>query len=608
LIALLDNLKTHLPFSLLDDATFKTIEASSQIAYYPQDTVLIEEKTVPENVYVVIKGIVKAKEGEDLTDVYQNYDVFAAIELIRNKGSKDRYVVTQELICYEIPAEVFLDISKKNKEFKTYFLSTIMERMAFMKEKKNNMKSAEMMVARVDENILHSVCIVDADMPILDALKKLESSRAAAIIVENEFGYGIVTDADLRYYILHKEEDALVTISQIQSYPLISTEEDELLFNVLLLMTEHNIKHLPVVNENEKVIGILELSDLLSSLSHQSHLISVQMERAENIEEVIEAAKRVDIMVTLLHSRGVKSRYIAKMVSGIHKKMYAKLFTFVFPKSWHDHCTLVLLGSEGRGEQILRTDQDNALIFEDGFEPEEKEEMTLKFIEVLDAIGYPRCKGNVMVINPQWSKQVTAYKKDIASWVTTPDYKGLMNMAILFDTYAVAGNIDLFKTLRTYLLTKVKEHKEFLPYFARSIESFESPLGLFSRFIAADKAHKDEIDIKKGALFAIVHGVRALALEHGITKTNTTERIKALNDVGYMNKEDAHDLLETLEVLNTLRLHAQLEKLEAKKELDNYICLRTLGKLERDTLKEALKTVENFKKVVSYHFHLSMVS
>ena len=133
-------------------------------------------------------------------------------------------------------------------------------------------------------------------------------------------------------------------------------------------------------------------------------------------------------------------------------------------------------------------------------------------------------------------------------------------------------------------------------------------MGLFSRFISSDKAHKNEIDIKKGALFAIVHGVRALALEHGIHKTNTTQRIKALNDIGYMNKEDARDLLETLEILNTLRLHAQLEKLEAKEEVNNYICLRTLGKLERDTLKEALKTVESFKKRVSYHFHLSMVS
>ena len=608
MIALLDNLKTHLPFSLLDDDTFKTIEESSQIAYYPEHTVLIEEETVPQNVYVIIKGIVKAKDGEDLTDVYQSNDLFAAIEVIRGKGSKDRYVVAQELICYEIPADLFLNISKKNQDFKTYFLSSIMERMELMKEKKNNMKSAEMMVARVDENILHSVCTVDADMPILDALSKLESSRSAAIIVENDFGYGIVTDADLRYYILHKEEDELSRISQIQSYPLLFTHEDELLFNVLLLMTEHNIKHLPVLDEDDKVLGVLELTDLLSSLSHQSHLISVQMEKAENIDEVVQAAKRVDIMVSLLHSRGVKSRYIAKMVSEIHKKMYAKLFEFVFPEKWHSRCTLILLGSEGRGEQILRTDQDNALIFEDGFDPEDKVSVTEKFIETLDAIGYPRCKGNVMAINPQWSRSVSEYKESIREWITSPDYEGLMNMAIVFDTYAVAGNIDLFKTLRTYLLEKVKEHKEFLPHFARSIESFESPLGLFSRFVSSDKAHKNEIDIKKGALFAIVHGVRALALEHGIHKTNTTQRIKALNDVGYMNKEDARDLLETLEVLNTLRLHAQLEKLEAKEEVNNYICLGTLGKLKRDTLKEALKTVESFKKRVSYHFHLSMVS
>ncbi len=608
MIALLDNLKTHLPFSLLDDATFKTIEESSQIAYYPQNTVLIEEDTVPENVYVIIKGIVKAKEGEDLTDVYQNYDIFGAIEIIRNKGSKDTYVVTEELICYEVPADIFLNIAKENQDFKTYFLSSIMERMKLMKEKKNNMKSAEMMVARVDENILHSVCIVDADMPILEALAKLESSRSAAIIVENDFGYGIVTDADLRYYILHREEDELSKISQLQSYPLLSTQEDELLFNVLLLMTEHNIKHLPVMNENDKILGVLELTDLLSSLSHQSHLISAQMEKSENIGEVIEAAKRVDIMVSILHSRGVKSRYIAKLVSEIHKKMYTKLFEYIFPLEWQKRCTLILLGSEGRGEQILRTDQDNALIFEDGFDPEDKETVTQKFTETLDAIGYPRCKGNVMVINPQWSRSVSEYKEDIRNWITSPDYEGLMNMAIVFDTYAVAGNIELFKTLRTYMLEKVKEHKEFLPHFARSIESFESPLGIFSRFVSSDKTHKDEIDIKKGALFAIVHGIRALALEHGIHKTNTTQRIKALNDIGYMNKEDAHDLLETLEVLNTFRLHAQLEKLETEKEVDNYICLKTLGKLERDTLKEALKTVENFKKRVSYHFHLSMVS
>jgi CBS domain-containing protein len=313
-------------------------------------------------------------------------------------------------------------------------------------------------------------------------------------------------------------------------------------------------------------------------------------------------------MIALLHGKGVKSRYIAKLVSEIHKKMYAKLFEFLFPKAWHTRTTLLLLGSEGRGEQILRTDQDNAIIFENGFEPEDKEAVLLSFIETLDKIGFPRCPGNVMVINPKWAKSLDTYKEDIRHWITTPSADGMMDMAIVYDTYAVAGNIDLFKEMRSYLLEKIKEHKEFLSYFARSIESFESPLGLFSRFITSKKNHKNEIDIKKGALFALIHGVRALSLEYSIRKTNTTQRIKELNELGYMSQEDARDLLETLEVINTIRLHAQLEKLQQEEEIDNYICLTSLGKLERDTLKEALKTVEQFKKRVSYHFHLSMVS
>jgi CBS domain-containing protein len=417
-----------------------------------------------------------------------------------------------------------------------------------------------------------------------------------------------VTDADFREYILYHEERNLRKISQIQSYPIVSIREGELLFNVLLLMTGRTIKHLPVLNEKEEVIGMLELIDLLSHFANQSHIIHVQIAKASNISSVIEASKRIHIMIKTLHIKGVKSRYIARLVSEMHKKMYAKLFELIFPKEWHNKCTLILLGSEGRGEQILKTDQDNGLIFEEGFDPEDKDGITLKFIETLDAIGFPRCKGNVMVINPKWAKDTKAYKEDIRRWVTAPKGDDFVDMAIFYDTFAVAGNITLFKELRTYLMEHIQKHKDILPHFAKAIESFESPLGIFSNFVSSDKAHKDEIDIKKGALFALIHGVRVLAIEYGIHKTNTTERIKALNDIGYMSKEDASDLLETLEVINTLRLHSQLEKLETGKEIDNYICLTTLGKLERDTLKEALKTVERFKKIVGYHFHLNMVN
>ena len=608
MIALLDNLKKHLPFSLLDTKAFKRIEESAQIAYYPENTVLINEGEIPSIFYLIIKGIVEATDDEELIDIYHNDDVFGGIELIENQPSKYQYRVSEELICYEIPQEVFLELCQNNSDFKNYFFSSIVERMDMLKERKESAKMADMMLTRVDDNILHPACIVDHEMPIIDAIRKLEEDNATALLVKNESGYGIVTDADLREYILYHEERDLRKISQIQSYPIVSIREGELLFNVLLLMTGRAIKHLPVLNEKEEVIGLLELIDLLSHFANQSHIIHVQIAKASDISSVIDASKRIDIMIKTLHLKGVKSRYIAKLVAEMHKKMYAKLFELIFPIEWHDRCTLILLGSEGRGEQILKTDQDNGIIFEDGFEPEDQDEVSRKFTETLDEIGFPRCKGNVMVINPKWAKSAKEYKEDIRRWIATPEKDDLMDMAIFYDTFAVAGKISIFKDLRDYLMEQIKQHKAFLPHFARSIETFESPLGLFSRFVSNDKGHKDEIDIKKGALFALIHGVRALALEHGIHKTNTTERIKALNDIGYMNKEDAEDLLEALEIINTLRLHSQLEKLEKEKEIDNYISLTTLSKLERDTLKEALKTVEEFKKVVSYHFHLSMVS
>ena len=592
----------------MEEKYLKEIEESAQIAYYPEGSVLVKEGAIPSFLYLVIKGLVEAKDDEELIDVYHSDNVFAGIELIENQPSKYQYKVIEELICYEISAAVFLTLCQNNESFKNYFFSSIIERMDMIKERKESGKMADMMLTRVDESILHTACIVEHNMPVVEAIRKMEEANAGSLLIENENGYGIVTDADLRKYILRHDQDNLNIISQIQTYPIVSIKEGELLFNVLLLMTGRSIKHLPVLTEKGKVIGLLELIDLLSHFANQAHIIHVQIEKASDLQAVIAASRRVDTMIKTLHLKGVKSRYIAKLVSEMHKKMYAKLFQMIFPKSWHDKCTLILLGSEGRGEQILKTDQDNGLIFEDGFEPEDQDLVTLKFTEALDAIGFPRCKGNVMVINRQWAKSAKGYKKDIQRWISEPKNEDLLNMAIFFDTFAVAGNISIFTDLRDYLMQQIRDHKTFLPHFARAIESFESPLGLFSRIVSNDKGHKNEIDIKKGALFAIVHGVRALALEHGIHKTNTTERIKTLNDVGYMNKEDARDLIETLEVINTLRLHSQLEKLEKGKEIDNYISLTSLSKLERDTLKEALKTVEAFKKVLSYHFHLSMVS
>ncbi|CAA6802500.1 MAG: Predicted signal-transduction protein containing cAMP-binding and CBS domains [uncultured Sulfurovum sp.] len=607
MIALLETLKSNLPFSLLHEPSLMSIEKMSKIAYYPNGTSLLKQSAIADKLYFIIKGMVESRDDEELIDLYHTHDTFGGIELIKNQPSSYDYIVTEELICYEISNEVFLKICEENKAFKAYFFSSIVERMELFKEKKEYSSMSDLMVARVDQSLLHPICEVSPKTPIIKALQLMESSNASSLLIKNPEGYGIVTDTDFRHYILHKEEKSLKRIEQIQTYPMISVSEGELLFNILLLMTENSVKYLPVLNNKNECIGILELIDLLSFFSNQSHLITVQITKAQTLQQVITASSRIEVMVDALYAKGVKSRYIARLVSEMNKKMYLKLFELIIPKDWHNRCTLILLGSEGRSEQILRTDQDNALIFEEGFMPNNVQVIAQQFIETLDKIGFPRCEGNIMLINPKWCKEIDAYKQDIDNWLDKPSMEGFMDMAIFVDSISVAGVKHLHTELIAYLIERVQAHKEVLTYFVKPIENFESPLGLFSQFVSHDKAHKNEIDIKKSALFALVHGVRSLALEHGITATNTTLRIKALNNEDFMDKEDATDLMEALEVINTLRSESQLKQWKRGEKIDNYISLNSLGNLEKDLLKESLKSVNKFKKLLVYHFHLSIM-
>ena len=284
MITLFENIKIHLPFSLLTKQEFDHIEKDAKIAYYPNDTVLIGKDQTPENIFVIIKGSVEVLDGNDeLIDIYHTNDIFGGMEIIQDKPSLYGYKVTEELICFEVPKATFLDICGNNKAFKHYFFSSIVERIDMQKEKKEYASMSDLMIARLDESILHKGVVIAPNVPIVDALKRMDEEGASCLLVHNEAGYGIVTDADFRYYILQKEEKDLETISQIQTYPAFSIQNGELLFNILLLMTEHSIKHLPVLDEENNVIGILELVDLLSFFSNQSYLITAGNLTFQNI-------------------------------------------------------------------------------------------------------------------------------------------------------------------------------------------------------------------------------------------------------------------------------------------------------------------------------------
>lgn len=595
------------PFNHLDKELLEFISSNSKVTYYPASSKLFDEHSTPTQLLWIIKGSVEVYDkSEELIDIYHDQDIFDSNALIEGIY-KHSFIVKEELIALEIASVAFDKIMKSNSYVESYFLSNIVQKVHQLKAKAENSTLSEFMIARIDKNLLHKAVIVTKEVSIIDALKEQVAQNASTVLVAHKDGsYGIVTDSAIRQKFIIDNISRQSSIALLESYPVIGVDEDDFLFNALLKMTQHSIKKLPVFDKEGKIIGVLEQLDVLSFFSTQAHLTNMQIENASSLDELIKATKRIDTLVISLQTKSVKARYISKLVNELNKKMYQKLFEIIIPKEWHGKVALILLGSEGRGEQILRTDQDNAMIFEDGFIPDDKDKVSAKFIDALEQIGFPRCKGGVMITNPFWSKELSSFNEQSNIWLSSPNQSGFMDMAIFFDASFMAGEESLFVEAKKYMREKISQHTELSSHFAKAINNFESPLSYFGGFIT-DKKHNNEFDVKKGAIFPVIHGVRALAFEKQIEATNTFERLKELNNIGLLSRDETFALIEALEVILSFRLYVQLKKQKNAEPIDDFIDPNKLNRLERELLKEAIKRVNEFKKLINFHFKLAQL-
>lgn len=574
------------------------------IAYYPKETVLIAPRVRAQSLTIIIKGIVNETIDGELQNVYGERDSFDANSLIYG-NTQSTFSVAEDLICYELPKESFLNLLQDVEPFQNYFMQDFITKHQNLKERQYQNDLTPFMVSRVDEIYLHVPCIVDAKQSIKEALHTMAVQNAEVILVRRGEVTGIVTDTNLREKVLLAEKSTEDAIGEIATYGLITIERSDFLFNALLLFTKYGVKRL-IVTEGEKIVGILEQLDLLSHFANHTHLIAASIDRAVNIDELENAQRSLTHLIKSLTSKGVRVRYISKLVSELNAKMYRKVFEMVVPAPLQKECALIVMGSEGRGEQILRTDQDNALIIQDGAEEADFELYMIQFNNYLLRLGFPKCTGNVMVSNPYWRRSVSGYKEMISQWVETLNEDALRSLSIFLDAQCVAGDETLLDECREYLTQRFEGRSDVLAHLAKAALSFETPLSLFSGFVLGRAEHESELDIKKGGIFAIVHGVRILALEHKIDATNTNERIKELNNVGIFDKRFASELIEAYDTLLEIRLRSMLSQKQMTDE-QNYVNPKLFSKTDRDLLKDAFKIVNTFKKFLTYHFHLGMV-
>ncbi len=591
------------PFDLLEDRVLENLMQQMDIAYYPKDTVLIAPRVEAECLYIIIKGSVHEYVDDELSNVYGAMDSFDANALIYGQTSK-RFIVEQDLICYELPKQIFMDLIQDYDAFQSYYLEDFVTKHQQLKQLKQQNELTPFMVARIDEIYLHEPCIVSAETPIIDALRKMKALRTTTIIVEEGERQGIVTDTNVRDSVLLGDVTVADSIGSIATYPLITIEQQDFLFNALLLFTSHAIKRI-AVTADKKVVGILEQLDLLSFFANHSHLVAMQIDKAEGIDALKQIQHDMVHLVRSLNSKGVKVRYISKLVNTLNSKIYKKVFEMSVPEEKRGECCLIVMGSEGRNEQILRTDQDNGLIVDNETAPESFADAMETLHGKLKTIGFPDCPGNVMVTNPYWRRNLHGFEQLIDMWLETMDEHSLQALSIFIDARPVAGNRQLLESAKEHLFARFEGRDDLLAHLAKAVLAFETPLSIFSGFVV-DRYHSNEIDLKKGGIFAIVHGIRTLALQKKVRETNTIERIKALNNMGVLDKRFSKELIEAYDTLLSTRMRARLHHQKGFGDI-NYVNPAELDKIERDLLKDSFKVVNTFKKFLTYHFHLNMV-
>ncbi|OHE11088.1 MAG: cyclic nucleotide-binding protein [Sulfurimonas sp. RIFOXYD12_FULL_36_11] len=589
------------PFELLSSTTMDNLMSKIDIAYYPNGTLLISPTISSIAFYIIIKGSVTEYIDDEIHNVYSAGDSFDADALIYGK-TKAKFVVDEDLICYEVKKEDFLDLMQ-DKKVQSYFLQDFITRHQQLKEYDQQSDLSPFLISKVSDIFLHVACVVDTDESIYGALKKQQELRAKVIIVKEVDGYSIVTDTNLRQRVLLGENDISKKIGSIASKGLITIDVNDFLFNALLLMTHNAIKRV-VVLENEKIVGVLEQLDLLSYFASHSHLVAVQIDKASTLSDLKLLDQDFKNLIITLRAKGVKVRYITKLIATLNFKVYKKVFEMCVEEELRDKCALIVMGSEGREDQTLRSDQDNALIIQNGIDTELFKAPMMKLNSHLLELGFPKCNGDVMVSNEFWRRNTSSYKELIEKWTYDMSDESVQNLSIFLDAKCVAGDCTLLDELVTFLHSSFHSRDDVLAHIAKAVLNFDTPLSLFSGFVL-EKEYNNRLDLKKGGIFALVHGVRTLCLQYEIKATNTIERIKELNNIGVIDKTFATELIESFDTLSSIRLKAMLEA----KTIDeaNYINPRNLEKNQRDLLKDSFKIINKFKKFMSFHFHLNMV-
>ncbi len=614
------------PFSFLPEEEIDRIGEAISIVYYPENTLLFHQgRGKVEHLHIISKGAAERyfEENDEkrLRGLLGEGDMFGGISLLLNKGIPIRTLkTTEDSQFYLLPKEIFLDICKHHEVFSDYFTDTFGKRMldrSYAEIISTNFRSredaAQFFNLPVDSVYSKELVACDQDLPIQAAAAIMTEYDTSSIFIREPGAdlVGVVTDNDLRKKVTATGLDILRPVAEIMSSPLRSISSDALVFEALMEMMQHNIKHLGVRDANNQISGVITNRDLLKVQGQSPVFIVREISGAKLINQIVQIRRQVPRLIQTLINTGAKAQNITRFLTTVSEAILNKIIGFAVDEMGPPPAKFVfmVLGSEGRKEQTLKTDQDNAIIIED-IADATRNEVTAYFLSFgekvctwLNEVGYDFCTGGIMAKNPQWCQPLSSWKKYFSEWIHTAAPEALLQASIFFDFRGAYGDMDLISELRKHLFASLEGWPGFFRHLTENALYFTPPIGFFRNFLVESKGeHRDTFNIK-AAMQPVVDYARIYALQHKIEETNTFERINQLLSRKKISSQEHNELETAYSYLMQQRFVTQVKTaMDENGQPDNYINPKHLSRIEQTMLKEIFKRIEKFQGKLSFDF------
>ncbi|MDO5670774.1 MAG: DUF294 nucleotidyltransferase-like domain-containing protein [Corynebacterium sp.] len=594
------------PFTRLPEAELDALPAQMTMEYVRRGDNIINHGAPNDYLYIIRSGAVDVIDEEDiLLDRRDAGRSFGYSTLVGENSCRYTMNAVEDSLLLLLPREAFRSLAERNPDIMRFYSSQSRRIRAAAEELRGD-SSNEVLRTRLAEFKIANPVSISPTATIRQAAELMEEHKVSSLLITQEGQLeGIVTDRDLRGRVVATGLDSTLPVTEIMTASPRTVSSETLAFEAMLIMAEMRIHHLPIVDEGQ-LTGIVTTADVMRLLRHDPIYLTAEFSRRNSAEELKDAYSQASEVAARFIERGASAEETSGIMTIAADSLARRLLKLGEDKFGAPPVpySFVVLGSQGRREMGLASDQDNALVLSNDYDEAEHGEYFAQLSDYvcqgLHNAGQVLCPGDMMASNPQWRMTRAQWIDTFHHWVTAPEPDALLHAQTFFDFRGIHGDTELADFVHNNAVGIARGARRTHAHLAALAARREPPLGFF-RGLVVDRSgeYANTLNVKKGGTAGIVQMGRLFALASGVTSLGTRQRLLEGAAAGAVSERGAHDLVDAFDYLNSIILRHQAIQLREGTVPDYNIDPSKLGKMDREHLRDSFQIIKSIQNALA---------